>query len=192
MPLLILGLLMFIGMHSLRIFAPDWRNRQVARLGGGRWKGIFALVSLVGLVLIILGFGQARLQPVLLYVPLPALRDLNILLTLAGSILICAAYVPRNHLRQAIGHPMLAGVSLWAFGHLLVTGMVHDVVLFVPFLLWAATDFITARRRDQAAGTRYPAGTLQGDVLALVIGIVTWVAVAFWLHRLLIGISPLA
>ncbi len=192
MPWLIFGLLLFIGMHSLRIYAPDWRAAQIARLGAQRWKGIFALAALVSLVLIIIGFAQARLQPVLLYVPLPTLRTLNLLLTLAASVLICAAYVPRNHIKQAVGHPMLAGVILWALGHLLVTGMVHDAVLFVAFLLWASADFITSRWRDWASGTRYPTGTRQGDVQVLVIGIAAWVVVAFWLHRLLIGMSPFA
>jgi uncharacterized membrane protein len=191
MPVLILGLLIFLGIHSLHLFAKDWRKSQVARLGEKPWKGLFALVSLLGFVLIIIGFGEARMHPVLLYAPPPLLRHLNILFTLAAFVLVAAAYVPRNHIKKSIGHPMLAGVKAWAFGHLLATGMLQDVVLFGAFLLWAIADFAVSRRRDRACRTVYPAGTLQGDLLALALGLVVWAAFAFWLHRLLIGVNPL-
>ncbi|HLZ67532.1 MAG TPA: NnrU family protein [Aliidongia sp.] len=192
MPLLILGLLIFIGAHSLRIFANDWRSRQVARLGPGRWKGMFALVSLVGFALIIIGFGEARMHPVALYESPTWLRHINALLTLAAFVLVAAAYVPRNHLKAAIGHPMLAGVKIWALGHLLATGMLHDVVLFGAFLCWAVADFAWSRRHDRAAGTRYPSGSLTGNLQTLAVGVVGWAVVAFWLHALAIGVNPLS
>lgn len=191
MPVLILGLLIFLGVHSLRLFADDWRNRQLARLGERRWKGLYALVSLIGFVLIVWGFGLARQHPTLLYVPPLALRHLNALFTLVAFVLVAAAYVPRNHLKAKFGHPMLLGVKTWAFGHLLATGMLHDVVLFGAFLLWAVALFIVSRRRDRAAGTTYPAGTLRGDVLAVVIGIAAWAAFTLWLHLRLIGVNPM-
>lgn len=192
MPLLILGLLLFLGVHSLRLFADDWRSRQLARLGEMRWKGLYALVSLIGFVLIVWGFGLARQHPVLLYVPPLALRHLNALFTLVAFVLVAAAYVPRNHLKAKSGHPMLLGVKAWAFGHLLATGTLHDVVLFGAFLLWAVVLFIVSRRRDRSAGVIYPAGTLKGDMLAAVIGVAAWAAFAFWLHLRLIGVSPMA
>ena len=192
MPVLVLGLLIFLGAHSLRLFADDWRNRQLARLGEKRWKGLFALVSLIGLVLICWGFGLTRRQPDLLYSPLLALRHANALFTLLAFVLIAAAYVPRNHLKTWLGHPMLLGASLWAFGHLLATGMLRDVVLFGAFLLWAIVLFVASRRRDRRAGVAYPTGTLRGDVLAAVIGIAAWAVFAFWLHLFLIGVTPLA
>lgn len=192
MSVLILGLLIFLGIHSLRIFANDWRNRQQARLGDMPWKGLYALASLAGFVLIVWGFGLARQHPVLLYVPPLALHHLNALFTLAAFVLVAAAYVPRNHLKAKFGHPMLLGVKMWAFGHLLATGMLHDAVLFGAFLLWAVVLFIVSRRRDRSAGAVYPAGTLKGDVLAAVIGVAAWVAFAFWLHLRLIGVSPMA
>lgn len=191
MPVLILGLVLFLGVHSLRVFADDWRSRQLARLGEMRWKGLYALVSLVGLVLICWGFGLARQQPVLLYVPPLALRHLNALFTLVAFVLVTAAYVPRNHLKAAFGHPMLLGVKVWAFGHLLATGMLHDVVLFGAFLLWAIVLFVVSRRRDRRAGTVYPAGTLRGSVLTVVIGVAAWALFARWLHLWLIGMSPM-
>lgn len=191
MPVLILGLLIFLGVHSLRLFADDWRSRQIARLGEKPWKGLYALASLIGFVLICWGFGLARQHPVLLYVPPLALRHLNALFTLIAFVLLAAAYVPRNHLKAQFGHPMLLGVKVWAFGHLLATGMLHDVVLFGAFLLWAVLLFIASRRRDRRAGTVYPAGTLSGDALAVVIGIVAWVVFTLWLHLWLIGVSPM-
>ncbi len=192
MTVLILGLLIFLGTHSLRIVADDWRNRHIARLGAMRWKGIYALVSLVGFVLLCWGFGLARQQPVLLYVPPMALRHLNSLLTLVAFVLLAAAYIPRNHFKTTLGHPMSLGVMLWASGHLLVTGMLRDVVLFGAFLLWATVLFSVSRRRDRAAGTSYPAGTLQGDAVTLLVGIGSWVAFTFWLHLWLIGVRPIA
>lgn len=191
MAVLILGLVLFLGMHSIRVFANDWRGRQIARLGEKGWKGLYALISIAGFALIVWGFGLARQQPELLYVPPMWLRHLNALFTLIAFILLVAAYVPGNHFKAKLGHPMLAGVKTWAFGHLLATGMLHDVVLFGAFLLWAVVDFISARRRDRAAGLSYPAGTAKGDVTVVVAGVVAWAVFAFWLHGWLIGVKPM-
>ena len=191
MTLLILGLLLFLGVHSVRMVANDWRLRQVARLGDKGWKGLYSLVSIAGFVLLVYGFGQARLHPVLLYVPPLALRHLNALFTLVAFVLVVAAYVPRNHFKARLGHPMLAGTKTWAFGHLLATGMLHDVVLFGAFLLWAVFDFVVSRRRDRANGTVYPAGTLRGDVVTIVIGVAAWALFAFVLHARWIGVNPM-
>ncbi|MFC4763705.1 NnrU family protein [Dyella koreensis] len=189
--LLILGLVLFLGIHSIRIFANDWREQLLARLGEKKWKGLYSVISIVGFVLLIYGFGQARLQPVLLYVPPMWLRHLNALFTLIAFILIAAAYVPNNHFKARLGHPMLAGVKTWAFGHLLATGMLHDVVLFGAFLLWAVLDFVVSRRRDRLAGTVYPAGTVRGDAITVLAGLVGWAVFAFALHAWLIGVKPM-
>ena len=192
MSILVLGLLIFLGAHSLRIFADDWRRRQVTRLGEKSWKGLFALVSLIGFALICWGFGLARQHPLLLYVPPLSLRHLNALFTLIAFVLVAAAYVPRNYFKARLGHPMLLGAKVWAFGHLLATGMLHDVVLFGTFLLWAIVLFVVSRRRDRLAGTVYPAGTLAGNALTVVSGILAWSIFAFWLHLWLIGVNPFA
>jgi len=192
MSMLILGLVLFLGPHSLRILADDWRGRQVARLGEGPWKGIYSLVSIAGFVVLIWGFGLARQQPVLLYSPPLWLRHANALFTLAAFILVAAAYVPRNHLKAKLGHPMYAGIKVWALGHLLATGMLHDVVLFGALLAWAIAGFISGRRRDRRNGVVYPAGTVLGDVLAVAIGAAAWAAFAFWLHARWIGVAPFA
>lgn len=190
MALLVLGLLIFLGTHSLHLIAPRWRERMIARLGAHGWKGGFALLSLVGFVLIVWGFGLARQHPLLLYVPPVALKHINALFTLVAFVLVVAAYVPRNHVKAAIGHPMLAGVKTWAFGHLLATGMLHDVVLFGAFLLWAVADFVVSRRRDRLAAVTYPTGTVAGDVLVAVIGVAAWALFALFLHTRWIGVNP--
>jgi uncharacterized membrane protein len=192
MPVLILGLVLFLGMHSLRIFADGWRTRQVARLGLKRWKALYALMAIAGFVLICWGFGLARQHPVPLYVPPLWLRHLNALFTLVAFMLFVAARVPRNVFKARLHHPQVLAVKMWAFGHLLATGMLHDVLLFGAFLLWAVVLFIASRRRDRAAGTVYPAGTLRGNVLTVAIGVAAWAAFALWLHLWLIGVDPMA
>jgi uncharacterized membrane protein len=188
--LLILGLVVFLGLHSLRIVAGDWRTRQMARIGEGPWKGLYSLISIAGFVLLIWGFGLAREHALPLYVPPPWLRHANALFTLVAFVLVVAAYVPRNHLKAQLGHPMFAGIKVWALGHLLATGMLHDVVLFGTFLLWAVAGFMVSRRRDRNAGVVYPAGTLLGDVLTLAIGVGAWAVFAFFLHTRWIGVAP--
>lgn len=192
MPLLILGLLLFLGVHSLRVFADGWRSRQLARWGELRWKGFYSLVSLLGFVLLVWGFALARQQPTLLYVPPLTLRHLNALFTLVAFVLVAAAYIPRNHFKARLGHPMLLGVKSWAFGHLLATGMLHDMVLFGAFLLWAIMLFATSRRRDRCEATVHPAGTLKGDALTVLVGVTAWLVFVLWLHLWLIGVSPMA
>lgn len=190
MAMLILGLLLFLGVHSIRVFADDWRTRQIARLGMNGWKGLYALVSIAGFVVLVWGFGLARQHPVPVWSPPLALRHLNALFTLLAFVLLAAAYVPGNAIKARLGHPMLAAVKLWAFGHLLAAGMLHDVLLFGAFLAWAVMDFMVSRRRDRAAGISYPKGPASRTVLTVVIGVAAWAAFAFWLHRPLVGVSP--
>ncbi|KRE96597.1 NnrU family protein [Frateuria sp. Soil773] len=191
MPVLILGLVIFLGVHSLRIFANDWRNRQFARLGEKPWKAAYSVVAIVGFVLICWGFGLARQQPVLLYVPPLWLRHLNALFTLIAFVLFAAARVPNNHFKAKLGHPQVLGVKVWAFGHLLAAGMLHDVVLFGAFLAWSIVLFAVSRRRDRLAGTTYPAGTPKGDAISVVAGLALWALFAFLLHQWLIGVNPM-
>lgn len=192
MLVLILGLVLFLGIHSLRIFADDWRGRQIARMGLMRWKALYAAVAIAGFVLLCWGFGLARQQPVLLYVLPLWLRHLNALFTLVAFVLFIAARVPRNHFKAKLHHPQVLAVKVWAFGHLLATGMLHDMVLFGAFLLWAVVLFAVSRRRDRREATVYAAGTVQGDVLTVVIGGALWLAFVLWLHLWLIGVSPMA
>lgn len=189
---LIIGLYLFLGMHLLHLLAPRWRERQLARLGQKRWKALFGLSALAAFALLCWGFSRARAQPLALYVPPLAARPLSGVLTLIAFVLVAAAYVPRNHLKRALGQPMLLGTAAWASAHLLATGQLYDVVLFGSFLLWAVLMALALRQRDRLQDVRYPAGTLRGDALTLALGVVAWAVFACWLHRWLIGVSPLA
>jgi uncharacterized membrane protein len=189
--ILILGLVVFLGVHSIRIVAGDWRTQQIARLGAGPWKGLYALASLVGLVLIVYGYGLARAEPLILWTPPVWMRFVAALLTIPAFVLLAAAYVPGNRIKAAIGHPMVAGVKLWAFAHLLANGTPASAVLFGAFLVWAVVYLASARRRDRTAGIRYPAGAYRGDAVTVVVGLIAWAAFAFLLHGWLIGVRPL-
>lgn len=190
MTLLLLGLLLLLGGHSIRIIAPGWRTAQVARFGELRWRAAFALVALAGLVLIVHGYGAARLAAPLLWQPPLWTRHVAALLTLPAFVLLVAAYVPGNRIKAALGHPMVAGVKLWALAHLLANGSVADLLLSGSFLAWAVASFVTARRRDRRAGTSYPAGPLARDVATVAGGLLAWGLFAFWLHGPLIGVRP--
>ncbi|MCM5682271.1 NnrU family protein [Schlegelella sp. S2-27] len=190
MTLLVLGLVLFLGVHSVRIVADDWRSAQIARRGEKAWKGVYTLLSIIGFVLIVWGYGLARTEPVFLWQPPPWTRHLASLFVLIAFVLLAAAKVPRNAIKARLHHPMVAGVKLWAFGHLLANGTLADALLFGSFLVWAVVDFRAARRRDRVAGTLYPPGTARGTVLTLVAGGVAWAVFALWLHAWLIGVRP--
>jgi uncharacterized membrane protein len=192
MIVLVLGLAIFLGVHSLRIFADDWRSAQMGRIGENAWKGLYSLFSLVGLVLIIWGYGLSRSTPVELWSPPVFTRHLSGLLMLLSFVLLAAAYVPGTRIRQVLGHPMVLGVKTWAFAHLIANGRLGDLVLFGAFLVWAIVLYAASRRRDRKAGTVRPKGSASRDALAVVIGIVAWAAFAFWLHAALIGVRPFA
>ena len=187
---LIAGLIVFLGVHSVRIVADNWRVQTLARVGEGTYKGIISVLSLVGFGLIVYGFGIARENPVLLWTPPAGMRHAASLLTLVAFVLLAAAYVPRNSIKARVHHPMVLAVKSWALAHLLATGSLSHMVLFGSFLVWAVLNFMAARRRDRAAGTQYAAGTLSGTAIAVTVGVIAWAAFAFKLHGLLIGIRP--
>jgi len=191
MEMLLFGLLLLLGSHSVRIVADGWRARQLARLGERRWKGLYALASLAGFALIVWGYGQARIAPVELWNPPLGTRHLAALLTLPAFVLLVAAYVPGNRLKAALGHPMLAGTQLWAFAHLIANGRLADVVLFGAFLAWSTAAFVSSRRRDRRSGTSHPAqaGAVR-DAATIAAGLAAWAAFALWGHAWLIGVAP--
>ncbi len=190
MAILILGLVIFLGPHSVRIVADDWRSAQLARHGEKVWKLGYTLLSLAGLGLIIWGYGLARHDPQVLWQPPVAMRHIASLLTLISFILLAATYVPRNGIKARLHHPMVLGVTFWAFAHLLANGTLADLVLFGSFLVWAKFSYLAARKRDRMAGTCYPAGSLGGTVATVAAGGAAWVLFAFWLHGWLIGVRP--
>lgn len=190
MTVLILGLFIFLGAHSVRMFADTWRTAQICRLGPGGWKGLFTLVSIAGLALVVWGYGLAGAHPVVVWVPPAWTRYVAALFTIPAFVLITAAYVPGNRIKAALGHPMVAGVQAWALAHLLASGTLAAVVLFGAFLAWAVADFVSARRRDREAGTSYPTGTPARDATVAVVGLAAWALFGFVLHGWMTGVRP--
>lgn len=192
MSLLILGLVVFFAVHSVSIVASDWRGDCIARFGVMPWRVVYSLLSTLGLGLIIWGFSLVRAEPTVLWqAPLWA-RHLAALLTLAAFILAAAASVPGNGIQAAVGHPLLAGVKVWALAHLLANGRLGDLLLFGSFLVWAIVAFAVARRRDRVAGKIYPRRGWLRTVAAVVLGGAAWVVFARVGHEWLIGVRPLA
>jgi uncharacterized membrane protein len=187
---LVAGLLLFLGVHSTRVFADDWRSRTRERVGAQPYKGIYSLLSLAGFVLLVWGYGVARQQPELLWNPPVAMRHVAALLTLFSFVLLAAAYVPGNQIKARLHHPMVLGVKVWALAHLLANGTLADVLLFGSFLVWAIVLFAASRRRDRRERTVYAPGTGSATAITVVVGVLAWAAFAFWLHRVLIGVAP--
>jgi uncharacterized membrane protein len=187
---LILGLVLFLGVHSVRIFAEDWRTTTRQRVGETSFKGVYSLLSLLGLILLVWGFGMAREAPNVVWLPPAGLRHLAALLNVIAFVFLTAAYVPGNAIKARVHHPMVLGVKTWAFAHLLANGNLAHMVLFGSFLVWAVLDFISSRRRDRALGITYPPGKLAATVLTVVLGVVIGGVFAMWLHGLIIGVKP--
>jgi uncharacterized membrane protein len=189
MAMLILGLVIFLGVHSIAFVSPALRARGVAKLGEGAWKGLYALVSIVGLVLLVRGFAVAREAPVVLYTPPGWMRNVTFLFMLPVFPLILAAYFP-GRIKTALKHPMLAAVKFWAFAHLLSNGTLADVLLFGGFLAWAVLDRISLKRRPPRQIHTAPARPFN-DALAIVVGLALYAFFIGWAHLRLFGVSPL-
>ena len=192
MLLLVTGLMIFLGLHSSRVFAEGLRANILSARGEKTWKAAYAILSLIGFVLIVVGYGQARMDPVVLWLPPAWTRHVAALLTLPAFILLAAAYVPKNAIKAKLGHPMLLGTKLWAAAHLLANGNLADVLLFGGFLLWAILCFRAAKKRDRASGVRTVSAGAVPTITAVAAGVLAWAAFAFYLHMVLIGVKPFA
>ncbi len=188
MDILIIGLVLFLGVHSVSIVNASWRDRMVAQLGEWRWKGLYALPSIAGFVLIVWGYGLARQDPVVLYLPPVWLRHVSLLLMIFVFPLLFAAYLP-GRIQAATKHPMLAATKIWAFAHLLANGALADVFLFGTFLLWAVVDRVSLKRREQRPVVQAPPSVLN-DFVAVGGGLALYALFVFWLHLRLFGVSP--
>lgn len=189
MTVLILGLLIFLGVHSVAIASPQGRDALAAKLGEGAWKGLYSVVSIAGFVLLVWGYGQARAEPFVLYTPPAALRWVTAILMVPVFPLLLAPYVP-GRIARTLKHPMLAAVKLWAFAHLLSNGTLADVVLFGSFLAWAVADRISFKRRAQRPLKTLPEAN-RNDIIVVVLGLALYFAFFHYLHVRLIGVSPM-
>lgn len=190
MGLLLAGLVIFLGIHSVAIVAPAWRDAQIAQRGDKAWKGIYSIISIAGFALLIYGYGLARQAPVVLYTPPTMLRHLALALMLPVFPLLLAAYLP-GRIKTAAKHPMLLATKLWATAHLLANGTAHDVLLFGAFLAWAVADRIAAKRRVVARVVPGAPPSAANDAIALVGGLALYGAFLGGVHAWLIGVSPL-
>lgn len=196
MLILIAGLIIFLGIHSLRIVSERGRDRLFERLGEGRFKGAYSILSLIGFILLVYGYGEARAETSQWWVPPSGLRHLTFVLVAISFILIASSYLPLGRIKATVKHPMVLGVAFWALGHLLINGTGADVVLFGAFSIWAVLDYLASLKRTGSlpAGVSAAAATRRsavGDILAVVIGAALTVAFLAGLHLWLIGVSPL-
>jgi uncharacterized membrane protein len=159
-------------------------------LGENTFKAVYSLLSLLGLVVLVWGFGMARETPTMVWLPPAGMRHLAALLNVVAFVFLVAAYVPGNAIKARVHHPMVLGVKTWALAHLLANGNLAHMVLFGAFLAWAVLDFISARKRDRALGTTYPPGKLSATLLTVVLGVLIAGVFAMWLHGLIIGVKP--
>ena len=193
MTLLITGLIIFLGMHSIHMLAPGFRQAGMQKLGTWGWKGVFAVISIAGFVLFVIGYGEARsTDPTWLWQSPGWMSHLVALLMIPAMILLVATYIPGTYMKARMGHPMLLATKIWALAHLLANGGLHDLVLFGAFLAWAVADFIVSRKRDRAAGTTYPAAGVSRDITAVVLGLVLYGAFVMKLHVWLMGVVPIS
>jgi uncharacterized membrane protein len=190
MTLFVAGLLVFLGIHSISIVAPRWRDAQAARMGENAWKGLYAVASIVSLVAMIYGYGIARQLPVMVYAPSMALRHLSFLLMLPVFPLLIAAYLP-GRIKRLARNPMLLAVILWAVSHLLANGTLNDLLLFGAFLVWAVADLISVSRRPNVRPVPSAPASAINDVIVVVAGLGLYAFVLLWAHARVVGVSPL-
>ena len=195
---LILGLILFLGAHSVRIWADGWRDQTIEAYGEKAFKGVYALVSILGFYLLVVGYGEARLQTVALWNPPIFTKHISMLLMLLSSILLMATYIPRNHFKMRLKHPMVLSVKVWALSHLLANGNLADLVLFGSFLIWAVLNFRSARARDRAQVQNSDANeeaplkpNLLATLIALFGGMGLWAVITFVLHAKVVGVAPM-
>ena len=185
---LIVGIVLFLGIHSTRMVAPAFRDRMVAERGENLWKGVYSLVSLIGLVVLIWGFGQARMVAPILWMPPTWLAHINLLLMIPALILLVASQLPPGYMKKAVKHPMILSVKIWAFGHLLANGDLAALVLFVSFLGWAVWNRIAVKRRGDPV---YDNPVIRYDIIAAVVGLAIYMWLILQGHAWLFGVPPI-
>ena len=185
--IMIIGLAVFLGAHTLVALRPQ-RAAVIARVGEGPYKGLFSLVSLIGIILIGYGFARYRAAGYIdIWMPPRWTRHVTEALVWPAIIFVVAAYVP-SEIKRVLKHPMLAGVKLWALAHLIANGDLGSIILFGGILAWAVYDRISLKHRTDAGGPPIPIGGVRNDVVAVIVGTLIYLALAFWFHPYAIGV----
>lgn len=189
MTLLVLGLVVFIGIHAVPMMT-GLRETLWSRLGVGGYRVLFSVASLAGFALLVYGYGAARAEgPPILYDPPVWMRHVTMLLMLPVFVLLVASGAPTGRIKKAVKHPMVLAVKIWAFAHLLANGDLASVLLFAAFLAWGVADRISLKRRPATLGAAAAgAPSAAGDIVSLVVGLGLYLAFVFYLHELLIGV----
>ena len=194
MSLFILGLVLFLGSHSVRVFADGWRSRMIENMGEKMFKGMYSVASLVGFVLLVYGFSKIRWDSPVIWNPPVAMRHIAALLMLVAMVLLVAGQVPHNAIKNKLGHPMVLSVKVWALAHLLANGKQADFILFGAFLVWSVLNFRAARQRDrlaQAEGQADEVTATPNTLRVVLIGVAAWALLVFGGHTWLFAVSPL-
>ncbi|MBT8580424.1 NnrU family protein [Polynucleobacter paneuropaeus] len=191
MALFLIGLIIFLASHSCRIFAESWRNHMIDRIGEVKWKGLYTIVSLVGFIIMMIGYGQARQNTLVLWQPNALLIYIALALNLVAFIFLAGSSPSNNAIRLKLKHPMILGVKVWALAHLISNGTLVDLILFGSFLLWAVLDFRSARKRPIHMPQQAEIST-KATMITIASGVILWLVFIFGLHQYLIGVSPLA
>lgn len=193
MSLLIVGIILFLGIHLIRVVAPGFRTAMINAMGVNGWKAVYAVASLASLALLVYGYGLARQVTGVLYTPPTGMAHLAMLLMVFAMICLVAGVLPAGYIVEKTKHPMVLSVKIWALAHLLANGETSSVLLFGSFLAWGVILRIALKRRERAGEiTRRPFVSARYDVLSVVIGIVLYAAIVMKLHEWVIGVSPMA
>lgn len=191
MLILVLGLVIFFSVHSIRVVAPEWRDMAMARHGVMRWRLRFGLITLLATALIIIGYMQMRVDPTILWSPPVWTRHVAGLMMLLSLYFVGSAIIPKTTMKRLMGYPMLIAVKLWAFSHLISNGELVDLIVFGSFLIWSTVIFSMSRRRDRKAGVVPSESSVEFDLAAFVFAMVSWFAIVFYLHEIVFGVSAL-
>lgn len=184
---LVAGLVLFLGIHSVRMVTPDFRDGVIAERGENTWKGIYSVVSILGFIVLVWGYGQARLVTPVLYVPPTWMSHITLLLMWPALILIIASQLPAGKIKAAVKHPMILGVKIWAFAHLLANGDLASLLLFLSFLGWAVWNRIAVKKRGNP---EFETVAIRSDIIAAISGTLFYIWFVIQGHRLLIGVPP--
>ena len=189
MAIMVVGLVLMLGIHSVKVAAPGWREAAIARLGDGPYKGLYSLISLIGLVLVIWGFTRASEAPVFVYTPPSWGRHVAVALMVPALILVFASASPALGIKRFVAHPLLSATALWAVAHLFANGGLAGVMLFGAILAWVVIDWIAQPLRSQAESATGAFG--KWDFAAVLAGIALYIVLIAGLHYWLFGVSPI-